>query len=65
MAEESLGKTGLSGLAWLGDAHLNADGGLEGSQFTLGQGDEEGFEQDDGLAEAGVQVVMRSVDGGP
>jgi hypothetical protein len=46
----------------LGGLDLGADGSLEGGHLVILEDDKERFEQDDGLAQARIQVVMGGVD---
>lgn len=39
-----------------------ADGEVQALQLRFGQNEEEGLEQDDGLAEAGIQIEMTEVE---
>src|SRR4029077_432721 len=54
------GKSGRTG-GIRRSAHLRIYRFLEGSKFIVREYDEEGLQEHDGLAEAGVQVVVRSV----
>ena len=46
----------------LGGLDLGSDGALEGGHLVILEDDKERFEEDDGLAQASVQVVMGGVD---
>jgi hypothetical protein len=45
--------------------HLSAHSLLKQEEFLVGNGTKEGFQQDDGLAEAGVQIVVGDIHGSP
>lgn len=62
MADESGSKSGRFRMS---GGHLGADGGLKNVQLAIGKSDEEAFQENDGFAEASIQVVMSGINGAP
>jgi len=49
----------------LSHAHLPAHNLCEGREFIVGKGTKEGLQQDNGLAQACVQIELRDIHGSP